>query len=99
TATSGAATLNNATLLAGDTARITAVGIIANDASIGAVNNVTLTAVAGDFAAPKVLVRSQNGDIAVTAANVNVAGRVGAGMAPSTGLLAGGAVVITATGA
>jgi len=99
TATTGAATLNNASLVAGDTAAVTAVGIAATSASIGAVNNVTMNAGAGDITAPQVLVQSQGGSIGVSAANVNLTGSAMAGTPPTTGLLAGHGIAITATGA
>ncbi|MCA0212763.1 MAG: hemagglutinin repeat-containing protein [Proteobacteria bacterium] len=99
TATTGAATLNNVSLMAGDTAAVTAVGIAATGASIGAVNNVTLNAGTGDFTAPNALVQSQSASISLNAANVNVTGSPAAGAAPTTGLLAGQAIAITATGA
>ncbi|MGE0497374.1 MAG: hemagglutinin repeat-containing protein [Ramlibacter sp.] len=99
TASAGMATLNNASLQAGDTASVVATGIAASGATVGAVSQVTLNAGAGDLTAPNALVQSQNGGISLNAANINLAGSTPAGTTPTTGLLAGQAVAITATGA
>ena len=96
-ASTGAAALNNAIVLAGDTVQVTAVGIGASSAAIGAVNNVTLNAGSGDLTAPNLLVQSHSGGIRLSGANVNVTGSIAAGATPSTGLLAGQAIAIPAT--
>ncbi|MBX3659687.1 MAG: filamentous hemagglutinin N-terminal domain-containing protein [Ramlibacter sp.] len=99
TASAGVATLNNASLQAGDTARVTATGIAASGASLGAVNQVALSAGTGDLVAPNALVQSQSGGISLNAANLTLAGSAPAGATPTTGLLAGQGIAITATGA
>ncbi|MBX3585259.1 MAG: hemagglutinin repeat-containing protein [Ramlibacter sp.] len=99
TASAGMATLNNASLQAGDTASVVATGIAASGSTVGAVSQVTLNAGAGDLAAPNALVQSQNGGISLNAANINLAGSTPAGATPTTGLLAGQGIAITATGA
>ncbi|MBX3654967.1 MAG: hemagglutinin repeat-containing protein [Ramlibacter sp.] len=99
TASAGVATLNNASLQAGDTASVTATGIAASGASLGAVNQVTLSAGTGDLVAPNALVQSQSGGISLNAANLTLAGSAPAGATPTTGLLAGQGIAITATGA
>jgi filamentous hemagglutinin family protein len=99
-ASSGAIKLDSATLVTGDQASISGVGIGAANARISAVSDITLNAASGDFQAPDVLVRSQNGNITLTAANVNAAATQAPapGTLATSGFMAAGQITLTASG-